>query len=179
MRTGKIARLPHRVREELDQRLANGAKSDEVLAWLNGLPEVQAVLHEQFGGRPVIPQNLSNWRLGGHQEWCERQQARLSLESFTGRLAGLRQTAGEAAPGETITNMHALVLTQAMQMVFKEKTDLRVAMRVLQTATRGVVALRQMSLEARRERLTAEMKQQREKLEQARREFREKSEIKN
>src|SRR5712671_5539225 len=53
MRTGKIARLPHLVREELDQRLANGARTDALLAWLNGLPEAQTVLREQFGGRSV------------------------------------------------------------------------------------------------------------------------------
>ena len=41
---GKIARLPHGVREEVNLRLVNGETSTTILPWLNGLPEVQVVL---------------------------------------------------------------------------------------------------------------------------------------
>ncbi len=74
-RRGKIARLPSRIREELNLRLDNGDPGPELLAWLNGLPEVQAILARQFGGRPIRQQNLSEWRLGGWQDWMQEQAA--------------------------------------------------------------------------------------------------------
>ena len=37
-RNGKIARLPHGVREELNQRLERSEPSPQLLAWLNALP---------------------------------------------------------------------------------------------------------------------------------------------
>ena len=61
-RTGKIARLPCPVREELNKRLESAEPGGEVLAWLNGLPEVRAILGTEFGGSPITKQNLSHWR---------------------------------------------------------------------------------------------------------------------
>ena len=39
-RVGKIARLPHEVREELNVRLERSERSPQLPAWLNALPEV-------------------------------------------------------------------------------------------------------------------------------------------
>jgi hypothetical protein len=74
-RTGKIARLPQNLREELNRRLADGEEGNSLLAWLNALPEAQAVLAEHFGGRPITHSNLSDWRLGGWADWRLRQDA--------------------------------------------------------------------------------------------------------
>ena len=41
---GKIGRLPKAVQEQLNRRLANGEKGGPLVAWLNSLPEAQAVL---------------------------------------------------------------------------------------------------------------------------------------
>ena len=60
-RQGKIARLPKAIRDELNRRLANGRAGREVLAWLNALPETQAVLAE-FDGKPISDPNLTRWR---------------------------------------------------------------------------------------------------------------------
>ena len=43
-RTGKIARLPHQLRNELNQRLHDGESGVDLIKWLNALPEVQAIL---------------------------------------------------------------------------------------------------------------------------------------
>ena len=59
---GKIARLPRNLRHELNQRLADGEPSDSLLAWLNALPEVQAILADRFGGNPISPQVLRCFR---------------------------------------------------------------------------------------------------------------------
>jgi hypothetical protein len=74
-RTGKIARLPAGLRDQLNSRLLDGEPVDELLAWLNALPETQAVLSRLFGGHPVNKQNVSEWRRGGFQDWLVQQQA--------------------------------------------------------------------------------------------------------
>lgn len=72
-RKGKIARLPHAIRHELNTRLRDGASGPDILDWLNTLPEVNAILAEQFSGQPINPQNLSEWRLGGYNDWLMQQ----------------------------------------------------------------------------------------------------------
>ena len=39
-RTGRIARLPRQVRDELNRRLRDGQKGGQLAAWLNALPKV-------------------------------------------------------------------------------------------------------------------------------------------
>jgi hypothetical protein len=73
-RNGKIARLPGTIRDELNQRLENGEEAPPLLAWLNGLPEVQRSLKDHFDGAPVSKQNLSEWRQGGFREWQIREE---------------------------------------------------------------------------------------------------------
>lgn len=70
---GKIARLPHRLREELNQRLLDGALGPQVLPWLNGLPEMRAVLDAHFGGEEVSAKNLSDYRQGAYAQWLSRR----------------------------------------------------------------------------------------------------------
>ncbi len=85
-RNGKIARLPARIRNQLNQRLDDGAEGPELLDWLNALPEVHQVMQAQFNGAPVNKQNLSEWRMGGFQEWLLRRdlyaQSQDVAESF-------------------------------------------------------------------------------------------------
>ncbi len=73
-RNGKIARLPASVRDQLNQRMENGEEGPKLLAWLNGLSEVQKSLEASFDGAPVTKQNLSEWRLGGFREWQIRRE---------------------------------------------------------------------------------------------------------
>jgi|GEM_PF-3769456 len=72
---GKIARLPHRVREELNWRLREGEKRRRLVTWLNSLPNVQAVLNDEFAGRPIREQNISQWRKGGYRVWLAQRVA--------------------------------------------------------------------------------------------------------
>jgi hypothetical protein len=73
-RNGKIARLPRPIRTDLNHRLDDGQEADSILPWLNELPLVQQMVEEQFGGVPISPQNLSEWRQGGFREWAFRRQ---------------------------------------------------------------------------------------------------------
>jgi len=73
-RTGKIARLPKKIRDQLNHRLQNGQQGPEILAWLNALPAVHRVLNAHFAGQPILQQNLSQWRKGGYTDWLRHQE---------------------------------------------------------------------------------------------------------
>ncbi len=93
-RTGKIARIPLQIREELNRRILDGEPGKESVAWLNTLPEVLAVVAGMFGGRPIREQNLSEWKQGGYRDWLANQEARgtlcfLAEESEAWRATGL------------------------------------------------------------------------------------------
>lgn len=68
-RNGKIAHLPENIREQLNMRLYSKHPGVVILKWLNALPEVKSVLALRFGGRPVNPPNLFEWKKGGYAEW--------------------------------------------------------------------------------------------------------------
>ncbi len=82
-RKGKIARLPRGVRNELNQRLDKGEQGTRLIAWLNGLPEVKRVLAEDFGGREINDQNLSDWKAGGFQDWLALEEVLAQARHMT------------------------------------------------------------------------------------------------
>lgn len=73
MRNGKIARLPAAVREEINERLERCERGPQLLAWLNALPAVQKFVRSQCGGQPISLHNLSQWRMGGFQDWLTKR----------------------------------------------------------------------------------------------------------
>lgn len=73
-RNGKIARLPLAIRNEVCRRLDDGEVGTKIIAWLHTLPEVLAVLDEYFSEHPISPQNLTEWRQGGYQDWKNRRE---------------------------------------------------------------------------------------------------------
>ncbi len=90
-RQGKIARLPERVRRRVNEALLDNRTAEEILGWLNVMPEVRAVLDEHFGGRDISPQNLSEWRGGGFEEWMEDEDKIASTKKLADlaiKLAG-------------------------------------------------------------------------------------------
>jgi hypothetical protein len=60
---GKIGRLPKAIQEQVNRRLDNGEKGWPLVAWLNSLPEVSAVMAAEFAGQPIREQNLSRWHM--------------------------------------------------------------------------------------------------------------------
>ena len=80
---GKIGRLPKAVQEEVNRRLEAGEKGRTLVAWLNALPEVRAVVAAGFSGKPIREQNLSDWRKYGHQQWLMREQAWKKAQEMT------------------------------------------------------------------------------------------------
>ena len=89
MRNGKIAKLPSTIRDQLNWRMENGEQGVELLAWLNGLPEVKARINASQDGAPISKQNLSEWRLGGFREWQlhhELMHEAFNLSEYAGEM---------------------------------------------------------------------------------------------
>jgi hypothetical protein len=104
---GKIGRLPKSIRDELGRRIEDGEPGKELVKWLNGLSGVQRVLKEQFGGRAVTEQNLSEWKQGGHLEWLRQDETRSLVSGLTEQSDDL----DEAADGMEISDRYASVLS--------------------------------------------------------------------
>ena len=68
----KIGRLPFAIRNELNERIRDGAGGSEILAWLNGLPATRKILRELKSGE-INAQNLTDWRSSGYRDWLEDQ----------------------------------------------------------------------------------------------------------
>jgi hypothetical protein len=100
-RNGKIARLPLAVRQELNRRLDEGEQGKELVAWLNGLPKVQAVVAGEFGGKPIREQNLSEWKQGGYRDWVAQQEA-LEIAERLGEHATEWNAEGRAPLTDTL-----------------------------------------------------------------------------
>ena len=113
-RIGKIARLPHEVREQLNRRLLDGEPGDELLDWLNALPKAKEVLAAQFGGRPVSKQNLSEWKQGGYQDWARAEQDRLRVDRLTEQAAQLAGSEKESPLSERLAAVLLVELAGAL-----------------------------------------------------------------
>jgi hypothetical protein len=93
-RKGKIARLPHPIREQINRRLQNGEEGKQIAKWLNILSEVKTVLAAEFDGEPINEVSLSNWKLGSYRDWEAQQEALEAVRRFGVDAAELRQAAG-------------------------------------------------------------------------------------
>jgi hypothetical protein len=94
-RKGKIARLPRTIRDEVCRRLDDGETAATILPWLNELPQVKTVLGREFAGAEISPQNLSEWRNGGFEDWLRDQERVANV----GRLADLAARLAKASGG--------------------------------------------------------------------------------
>lgn len=115
-RRGKIARLPKRVRDELNRRLDDGEQGKKLVIWLNGLPELQDVLKEDVGGRPITEQNLSEWKKGGFEDWKRTQESLDFASALSEEAAQIEQ----AASGEAMIDRLATVLTLSLGRVLRQ-----------------------------------------------------------
>ena len=90
----KIGRLPFAVRNELNERIRDGAQGAELLDWLNGLKETKRILRETKSEK-INAQNLTDWRSSGYADWLADQGDADRIR----RLAEVSQTLAAAAGG--------------------------------------------------------------------------------
>jgi hypothetical protein len=171
-RNGKIARLPLAVRQELNRRLDEGEQGKKLVAWLNGLPAVQAILATEFGGKVIREQNLSEWKQGGYRDWLAKQEA-LEIAERLGEDATEWNAEGRASLTDTLALW--LVARYAVATRRVAETDGREGWRLLREMCGDIVELRKGDhtaerLQIERERLELEKakteKRMREKIEE-------------
>ncbi len=148
--TGKIARLPDSIRDQLNVRLDNGERGKPVLNWLNSLPEAQAVLAApEFAGQPITKQNLYDWMQAGFRNWKMRQTA---FEFASSQQAD--DTALQRALSDTLTDklVHwmAFRYAAAAHTLSPTDTDPDAELRRLRSFCADIVALRRGDLSAGR-----------------------------
>lgn len=114
--TGKIARLPSRIREAVNRRLHDGETAGQILPWLNALPEVIKTCELLFDAELITPQNLSAWRLGGFKKWLREQEEIESTKALATFAADLADAAGGnmAAGAKAIAAGKVLARLQGM-----------------------------------------------------------------
>lgn len=100
-RTGRIARLPREIREELNRRLDEGKAGKEIVAWLNGSPEVQTIIATEFNGKPIREQNFSEWKKGGYLDHVTQQET-LQIAKCLAEDAARWSDEGQSAVADTI-----------------------------------------------------------------------------
>jgi hypothetical protein len=115
-RTGKIARLPHPIRHQLNLRLQDNLPAKSILPWLNNLPEVKTLLAAQFNSRPITPQNLSEWKKGGFRDWLTRQDALQFVQNLENQ-ADLEEPALKGNFTDKLTRWLALQYAAATRSV--------------------------------------------------------------
>lgn len=93
-RTGKIARLPLAVRDELNMRLMDNENGQTILAWLNALPVCVERINVDWKGEAVNDANLSLWRSGGFADWMEEQAQIREVATLSEYSLKLAQAAG-------------------------------------------------------------------------------------
>jgi hypothetical protein len=141
-RTGKIARLPRDIRNQLNLRLQDGEPGSRLVEWLNSLPQTREILAGDFGGRAISEQNLSEWKQGGYQDWLARQETLACARE----LAGEAEELGEAADGSLADHLAVVLSARYAALVARwdGETDdaFRRKTRALRTLCQDVVELR-------------------------------------
>src|SRR5208282_6283402 len=138
---GKIARLPHEIREQLNVRMRNAEKAKPLLQWLNSLPEDQAVLAAQFDGVPILKQNLSQYRKRGYRDWLNQQEALAQVQ----QLLSQSPESEPATPGKLSDRFVGFLLTRyalATARLGQKGADQEREWRLLRELCHDLVALR-------------------------------------
>ncbi len=141
-RIGKIGRLPKSIRDELGHRIEDGEQGKELVKWLNGLSGVQRVLKEQFGGRPITEQNLSEWKQTGHPEWLRQEETRSLVTKLTEQSDDLDEAADGMEISDRLGSVLAAELASLAQKLLEEVTDPKERWRRLQEVLRELRHLR-------------------------------------
>ncbi len=157
---GKIASLPHAIRQEVNMRLLNGETSTRILPWLNALPDVKEVLDLRFSGADVNDENLSNWRQNQFRDWERKREKEESIKTVAEYASRLAHTAGSnmSAGAQAIATGKIMELLEASAFDDESLPDIIGALTSLRQAD-----LRQLQLDQRTRSLDlAEAKFQRE-----------------
>jgi hypothetical protein len=155
-RNGKIARLPYSLRDILNCRLHNGESGTKLVKWLNGLEDVQEVLADEFGGRPINEQNLSEWKQGGFEDWLRHQETREWVQKLADESADLEEVAGDLSVADRLAPPLAVLLGRWIHEVAARAQNDPEQRKALLAIAREVAELRRSDHTAERLRIERE-----------------------
>lgn len=98
-RKGKIARLPDAIREMINERIRDGIPFEVIAGEINARPEVTEALQPHFKNPTIMVGNLSEWKLGGFQEWQAEKTKAKAAQTPTERILGATQNFIDVAQG--------------------------------------------------------------------------------
>jgi hypothetical protein len=159
---GKIGRLPRAVQEQLNRRIQNGEKGRRMAAWLNSMPEVQAVLAAEFEGKPIREQNLSEWRKHGYKKWLWRQEAQQMAREMAAET-GEFQADGAPPLTDQMAGWVIVRYLMAIRKLVEKKSGGEPDLKLLREFCHDVVAVR------RGDHCAARLKMEQERLERLQR----------
>jgi hypothetical protein len=158
-RTGKIARLPRLLRDELNRRLDDGEAHTLLAAWLNARDDVRAVLATHFADREITEQNLSEWKQGGFEDWCRHQDARAWIRTLVDKSEGLKEDTGQIPVSDWLSAPLAVALGRCIHQIATEAPTSLDQRRGLIALAREVANLRRSDHQAEALRLQRERAQ--------------------
>lgn len=104
-RTGKIARLPAEIREEVNEMLYAGVEYPRIADWL-----------AEQGHPGFIPMNISRWRDGGYEEWLKHQERLEQMEAKTTYAVELAQSSDGAKFQEATLSLTAIQFFEVLNL---------------------------------------------------------------
>ena len=123
----------------MNRRLDEGEQGKKLVAWLNGLPAVQAIVATEFGGKAIREQNLSEWKQRGYRDWLAKQEA---LEIAERLREDATEWNAEGRPALTDTLAFWLVARYALATRRVAETGGREGWRLLREMCGDIVELR-------------------------------------
>jgi len=154
-RTGKIARLPRHIRDELNVRLDDGEQGKSLVQWLNSLDEVKTILASYFAGRPINEQNLSDWKQGGFLDWQHHQEACDGVRRLIEHSDDLQDASDFENISDRLASVLAAQLAQQARNLLQDTTDPAQQWQYLRQALRQLHLLRKGDHRAERARIDA------------------------
>jgi len=115
----KIGRLSFAIRNELCERIRDGATGISILKWLNATPEWEKIKAE-FGGVDINSVNLSDWRETGYKDWLGNQAEADRLRKTTESAFAMVSAAG-GDPSTVAARIAAARLIQTLEDVTDPK----------------------------------------------------------
>ncbi len=140
-RTGKIARLPREIREQLNRRLDDGETGKKLVRWLNSSPKVKAILKAEFGGRPINEPTLTEWKKGGYREWLDQQEAKELVPLLAAEAEELNPVTGPPFTDQMAVWLAARLMVVVRRLAVAELDD-AARWKLLHEAAADIVAFR-------------------------------------
>jgi hypothetical protein len=111
-RTGKVARLPIDLRENINYQLRDNVPGPQICDLVNSSRKLS-------GAAAITPQNLSEWRTGGYQEWLEDQKEAERLK----RLSEYAYRLAEAAGGDMAAGSAAIAGGKILELLERSSDE--------------------------------------------------------